>query len=225
MDNQIALQKLNQLLPLAERQATLPAPLAELYRTVLHSFVNRGHPLTRTEIGQQGPDLDVSQALTRLANEDLIVLAEDTQEIIGAYPLTLEETPHQVRVNGHTLRAMCAVDALAVSPLFGQPTEIESRCRMTDTSILLRQTGTTILAAEPDEAIRVGIHWQPPQSCAAHSLCREMVFLVDIATAEKWQAIDPEQRDCFSLSEAIELGAAFFRPLLAKNPVPTGDSQ
>lgn len=46
MDNQIALQKLNQLLPLAERQAALPAPLTELHRAVLHSFVNRGRPLT-----------------------------------------------------------------------------------------------------------------------------------------------------------------------------------
>ena len=120
MDNQIALQKLNQLLPLAERQAALPAPLTELHRAVLHSFVNRGRPLTRTEIKQQWLGLDASQALTRLAGDDLIVLAADTQEIIGAYPLTLEETPHHVRVNGHTLRAMCALDALAVSPLFGR---------------------------------------------------------------------------------------------------------
>ena len=141
MDNQIALQKLNQLLPLADRQAALPAPLAELHREVLHSFVNRGCPLTQAEIKQQWPGLDVSQALTRLADDDLIVLAADTQEIIGAYPLTLEDTPHFVRINGHTLRAMCALDALAVSPLFGRPTEIESRCRVTDTPIVLRQTG------------------------------------------------------------------------------------
>jgi len=223
MDNPTALQKLNQLLPLAERQAALPAPLASLHRAVLHSFISQGRPLTHTEIKQRWPDLNVSQALTRLAGDDLTVLAVDTQEIIGAYPLTLEDTPHQVRVKGHTLRAMCAVDALAVSPLFGQPTEIESRCRVTDAPILLRQSGTAILVTEPAktiQAMQVGIHWQPPQSCAAHNLCREMVFLVNAAAAKTWQAIDPVQRDFFSLSEAIALGAAFFIPLLAEHPLP-----
>ncbi len=216
MDTQTALHRLNHLLPLAKRQAALPAPLAELHRSVLHSFVESGHPLTRAEMEQQWPGLDVAQALTRLAGDDLIVLISDTQEIIGAYPLTLEETPHKVRVNGHILRAMCALDALAVSPLFGQPTEIESICRMTGTPIILRQNGTTILAVEPNDAAHVGIHWQPPQTCAAHSLCREMVFLANTTAAAAWRAVAPEQRDCFSLPDAIEIGAIFFTPLLTE---------
>lgn len=170
--------------------------------------------MTHPEIKQRWPGLDVSQALTRLAGDDLIVLAPDTEEFIGAYPLTLEETPHKVRVNGHTLRAMCALDALAVSPLFGYPTEIESRCRVTDAPIFLRQAGTTILAAEPGNTIQVGIYWQPPHTCAAHSLCREMIFLADAAAAETWRAIASDQRDCFSLPNAIELGATFFTPLI-----------
>ena len=213
MNNHTALQKLNHLLPLAERQAALPSPLAKLHQAVLHSFIDSGRPLTHAKMKQQWSGLDVSQALTRLAGDDLIVLDSDTQEIIGAYPLTLEETPHKVRVNGHTLRAMCALDALAVSPLFGYPTEIESICRVTNAPIFLRQVGTTILAAEPSNAIQVGIHWQPPQTCAAHSLCREMVFLADVAAAETWRAIARDQRDSFSLPNAIELGAAFFTPL------------
>ena len=213
MDNPTALRNLSQLLPLAERQAALPSPLVELHQAVLHSFIDNGRPLTRVKMKQQWPGLDVTGALARLAGDDLIVLASDTQEIIGAYPLTLEETPHKVRVNGHILRAMCALDALAVSPLFGYPTEIESRCRVTNTPIFLRQAGVTILAAEPGNAIQVGIHWQPPQACAAHSLCQEMVFLADVAASETWRAIAPDQRDCFSLPNAIELGAAFFTSL------------
>ncbi|HMQ53391.1 MAG TPA: organomercurial lyase [Anaerolineae bacterium] len=209
-----ALHRLNQLLPLAERQAALPAPLIELHRAVLRAFINRGCPLTRAEIEQQWPDLALEPALARLAGDDLIVLAPDTQEIIGAYPLTGEDTPHKVRVNGHTLRAMCALDALSVSPLFGIPVEIESNCRVTDQPLLLHQDGATLPLTKPSAEIQVGIHWQPPQTCAAHSLCREMVFLVDAAAAETWQAVAPEQRDCFSLPNAIALGAAFFSPLL-----------
>lgn len=83
---------------------------------------------------------------------------------------------------------------------------------MTNTPIFLRQDGVAVLAAEPSLEIQVGIHWQPPQTCAANSLCREMVFLADATVAATWQTVAPAQRDCFSLPVAIELGAAFFTP-------------
>ncbi len=219
MDVQTALHQLNQLLPLAGRQAALPAPLAELHRAVLHAWIDQGRPPQRSELARRWPNLSLSEALAQLAGDDLLVLSPDGEHVAGAYPLTLEETPHRLLANGHSLRAMCALDALAVGPLFGLPAEIESTCRVTGTPLFLRQAGATLLAAETSADIRVGIHWQPPQSCAAHSLCREMVFLVDAVAAAEWQAIAPDQRDCFSLTAAIELGAAFFMPLLA-NPVP-----
>lgn len=215
MDVQTALKQLNQLLPLAGRQAALPAPLAEVHRAVLRTWIDHGRPPQLAALARRWPNLPLSAALARLAADDLLVLSPGGEQIAGAYPLTLEETPHRLRANGHTLRAMCALDALAVGPLFGLPVEIESICRVTGAPIFLRQNGVSLLAAEPSGDIRVGIHWQPPQSCAAHSLCREMVFLVDAAAAAEWQAIAPDQRDGFSLAAAIELGAAFFAPLLA----------
>jgi len=218
MKSQIALQKLNQLLPLGRRQAALAEPLADLHQTILRSFVENGQPLSRADIEQQWPNIDAARLLAHLDSNDLIVLNPDTQEIIGAYPLTMEKTPHRIRVNDYTLRAMCALDALAVSPLFGLSTEIESICRVTDTLIYLSQQGDTIVAATPSTEIQVGIHWQPPQSCAAHSLCREMVFLRDGAAAATWRNTAPGTRDCFNLAEAIELATAFFTPLLMMRP-------
>lgn len=218
MSSQAALQRLNNLLPLTERQQVLPIALIQLHQTILLRWFETGSPPTFAELARRWPELGLLEALAQLNRDDLIVLA-DARTIIGAYPLTLEETPHQVRANGHILRAMCAIDALAISPLYGQPTQIESRCRMTDTPILLRQDGNMIIEAQPSRAIQVGIHWQPPQSCAAHSLCREMVFLADAAAAAAWQAIAPSQRDRLTLAEAIELGDTFFAPLLAKIPL------
>lgn len=217
MSYRAALQRLNNLLPLAERQQSLSVAERELHQTILRHWFQTGAPPRYHQMAKRWPEPGLAETLARLSRDDLIVLA-DPHTIVGAYPLTLEETPHLVRANGHSLRAMCAVDALAVSPLFGRPTQIESRCRVTGAPVQIQQDGTTVLAAQPTATLQVGIHWQPPQSCAAHSLCREMVFLVDAAAAA-WQAIDPDRRDCFTLPGAIELGAAFFVPLLAKIPV------
>lgn len=216
-----ALRRLNSLLPLADRQRALPTAYQQLHQTILRRWFETGSPPDTAELAQRCPELDLPDTLVQLSGADLIVL-DSAQTIVGAYPLTLEETPHVVQINGHILQAMCAVDALAISPLFGQPTQIESRCRVTDKPVLIRQAGATVLEAHPSAAVRVGIHWQPPQTCAAHSLCREMVFLVDGAAAAAWQATAPDQRDCLTLAEAIELGDTFFAPLLAKIPAPPG---
>ena len=61
----------------------------------------------------------------------------------------------------------------------------------------------------------VGIRWQSTSGCAAQSLCLEMVFLADRATAESWRQDDPGNIDVFTLRDAVAFGAAFFRPLLA----------
>ena len=39
-------------------------------------------------------------------------------EALGAYPLTMEKREYAVQVNNHTVYAMCALDALAVSTMF-----------------------------------------------------------------------------------------------------------
>ena len=42
----------------------------------------------------------------------------------------------------------------------------------------------------------------------------DLIFLKDEETAATWKASGTEQKETFNLAEAIELGAAFFVPLL-----------
>ena len=69
-------------------------------------------------------------------------------------------------------------------------------------------------AQNPDDPW-VGIHWAPACGHTAHSLCRQMLFLADEATAHQWQADAPDARHLYTLRQAIDLSAAFFVPLLA----------
>jgi len=209
-----AVARLNSQLPLKARQQQLDAPLARVHRGMIRALVEQGRPLTREEIGALLDGGDVDSALERLAKDDLVVLSGDSSGAVGAYPVTSEDTPHRIAVHGHEIHAMCALDALSVGPMFQTEVVIHSRCHLTGDPIHIRQRDREILLAEPAGDIQVGVRWQAPTACAAHSMCMEMVFLKDRATGTQWQGGDTQSVSLFSLDQAVAFGAAFFVPLM-----------
>jgi mercuric reductase len=142
------------------------------------------------------------------------VLNTTGTEIVGAYPMTTEDTPHHLRVNKQPVNAMCALDALSVGPMFNAEVEISSHCHVTGTAITVHMQGENLQEVSPSPDIHVGVRWQNPSACAAHSMCLEMVFLKDRPTALEWQAGDTENTSLFNLQDAVAFGAGFFTPLL-----------
>lgn len=215
MNTNDALDRLNGLLPLADNQHRLEAPLRDLHRRILQDFVARGCPPSRGEMQQLG-DYSLDDALQQLASGDLVVLSPDRQSICGAYPFTVEERVHSVSVNGHRVHAMCALDALSVAPMFQLATTVKSRCHVTADPVEVEMQGGNVLSASPADP-RVGIRWQGTSGCAAQSLCLDMVFLRDRETAEGWQVQDSANISILDLPSAVALGAAFFGPLLEES--------
>ena len=209
-----ALNRLQAILPLKERQEDCSRQIKELHQQVLRSFVTRGRILTREEMAQQVSNLE--DAVSVLKSHDMVVFSGDG-EPVGAYPFTMEEREHKVQVNGHQVYAMCALDALAVSPMFGMKTQTTSRCRITGDPVSIQQSGETI--ENPDEAgdIHFGINRgaENAASCSPDSQWMEMKFLKDGETARQWLAADPPNREVFTLQEAVEFGARFFVPLMS----------
>lgn len=205
-----ALERLEDQLPLRERQRALPPTYADIHRRILHGFAEGGHPPSLSRLQTGGRD-EIGEVLERLAGDDLIVV--ENGEIVGAYPFTLESTPHRITVGEHDLNAMCSLDAVAIAPVFGVEVRTVSECAVTGAPVRVLQRDTAVTSAEPGE-LRIGIRWTQPQGCAAHSMCKEMVFLADDQAAAVWQGSDPEGDGIFTLSDAIELGFRFFRPLL-----------
>jgi hypothetical protein len=120
-----AVQRLNEQLPLKARQQALPPGLASVHRATLTSLAEQGQPPNREELGELLDSGDIDAAIARLANDDLVVLNAAGTEIVGAYPMTTEDTPHHLRINKQPVNAMCALDALSVGPMFDAAT-----CRM-----------------------------------------------------------------------------------------------
>jgi hypothetical protein len=200
------LARLSEQLPLAARQSQLDDVLRAVHRSILWSFVRTG------EAAGVSPS-----AAERLAADDLVVV-DDSGRVAGAYPFTTEATDHRLRIDGVAVGAMCSLDAVAVAPVFEVATEVRSRCHVTGVPVAFRQTPSgepVAVDSDPSELV-IGIRWQQPEGCAAHSMCRDMVFLENADVAGRWQDGDEEGVGLFPMSEAVEFGLRFFGPLVGR---------
>lgn len=205
-----ALKRLNSILPLTSGLKSLSVDDAALYCKLINSYVQQGRTLTREEVGELVGNAE--QALNNIVGSKLIVLDADGNPA-GAYPFTSEEREHKVHVNGVTVHCMCALDALAVSPMFNTPTIIDSQCRLTGKKIHIEQNGTEFSGGMLD--VWFGINWGAAASdtVCAESLCMEMMFLANESVAREWVAESPETREIFDLPLAVDFAAGFFVPL------------
>ncbi len=205
------LERLTAIIPLAARQAALPAAWRAMHRAILAGYAAEGRPPRRADLAAATQEIEA--LLAQLDDDDMIV-RDAHGEISGAYPFTSEATPHRVTLGEVTVHAMCAVDALAVAPMLGCATRVDSHCAVSHAPVQVSMDGLAITAQAPDDPW-VGIHWAPASGHTAHSLCRQMLFLADAPTAEAWRGAAPDARRLYTLRQAIDLGAAFFVPLLA----------
>ena len=209
-----AIERLNSQLPLRQRQNQLEQELKRAHQAILRSLVNSGRPSTQVELSQILGEHNIEAGIQRLATDDLVVFDAAGKKIVGAYPVTIEKTHHHVTVYGNDIFAMCALDAVSIAPMFDTDVQINSCCHVTRSAIAIRMNRSEVLGADPFSEIRVGVRWQMPSGAAAHSMCLEMVFLVNQQGALGWQNGNTEDISLFTLPEAVEFGKGFFKPLL-----------
>ena len=115
-----AIKRLDSILPLISGLKSLSDEDTALYCKLINSYVQQGRALTHQEVGELV--VDATQALNNMVESKLIVL-DAAGNPAGAYPFTSQQREHKVQVNGQQVHCMCALDALAVSPMFNIPTK------------------------------------------------------------------------------------------------------
>ena len=209
-----AVDRLNKILPLAERQRRLGRETADIYQMILKSYIDIGRTLNKTEIAEHATDID--EVINTLRSNDMVVF-DSNDEPVGAYPFTMEMRDHRVKVNGNTVHSMCALDALAISPMYNIKTHIDSKCHVTGDSISIDQLNQEVLNKQENEEVHFGINWNSAaNNCCATSLCTEMIFLKDKKIADTWLSDDLENREIFNIDDAIEFSSRFFSPLVSE---------
>ena len=199
------------------RRARLTGAESELYLWILRRFATEGRP-SRVELREAAEQLglDVEQALETLAREDLVRRGSDG-EIAVAYPFSGRPTAHRVRFpGGHEVDAMCAIDALGIAPMFGEPIEIASRDPVSGDAIEARVAPDGTADWSPRSAVVVaGVLDRGSDSC--RGCCPVLNFFVSPVNAERWLTEHPQVRGIvISMDEAAAAGQAVFGDALTQ---------
>ncbi|MDT8453144.1 MAG: organomercurial lyase [Gammaproteobacteria bacterium] len=204
-----AIQRLAAILPLRQNLESLDAEARKIHDAIQRCYITEGRAPTLAEINAVIPQ--ARDALHTLAGKDIIVTNAEG-EIIGAYPFSSEPRTSRIEINGHSVHAMCALDALAPSAMAHCKSRVVSRCAVTQAEVMVELDDRKILNADETRDLFVGINWQAARSAGscATSLCTEMLFLKGEAVASQWQAESPASREIFTLPEAIQFSAGFF---------------
>jgi hypothetical protein len=208
-----------------ECASRLSHPGRLVHQAILRAFARTGQAPSRTDLDQvaDAGGVEPAAALAELDRADLIVL-DPRDEVLAAYPFSAAPTPHRLTVaTGTSVHAMCAIDALGVSAMLGQP--------------------VTVTSAEPDSGQQVTVQvdgdqasWQPPTAlvlaaatddcCApsAQRTCGYINFFTTDAAALAWADDHPELSwTLLDQPQALANAVAEFGPLLGDpEPVPPG---
>lgn len=197
-----------------ERFRTLTEGERAFYRWILTSF-GAGTPPGPDDLADTASslELEVEPTLERLARADLVHHEPATGAIVVAYPFSGQPTAHRVRLDRREVYAMCAIDALGISPMLSEPIEIFSRDPLTgeDIHVALEPGGGG--SWQPQEAVVVSGKTGSGESC--DSCCPVLNFFASNANAERWLAAHADvQGSVISLDDAIDAGRTVFGDIL-----------
>jgi alkylmercury lyase len=201
----------------------LPAPQDSLWRTVLTLFASQGRPPSVAEIASDTgwPAAQVRALLLELQTHDHLGVNQAADAIVYVYPFTSQPTEHRVSINGRTLNALCAIDALGACGMYRTDATITSSCRLCGTAI---EIGTARHGAALNHARPAGaVVWYDfaYRQTAATSCCPSIGFFCCDEHLQQWMAAQATARTgCrLTLGEALEVGRAIFGPVFAGSTV------
>lgn len=197
------------------------------WRTILRFYADRGRPPTLTEIvvaSDIAPD-GLAEVLHKLRSYDLIGLDSHTGDIQLAYPFTQMATGHRVKIRGHVLHALCAIDALGVAGMYGTDIAISSLCHHCGASVHVETAleGKALRSVTPNGAVV----WYDfaYDANAATSCCPAIAFFCSDEHLRQWVNDQRPRRDGLGMTmdEALEVGRAIFGPVLVESSLALDD--
>jgi alkylmercury lyase len=147
---------------------------------------------------------DKSPEEVRAALERFPSAEWDEQGRVVGLGLTLRLTPHRLELEGRTLFAWCALDALLFPVLLGRPARIESPCRGTGDPVHIEVTPAGIEAVEPPSAV-VSIVAARDLTNFRRVSCNNAHFFSSPEAASRWLEKHPEAT-ILSVEDAFRLG-------------------
>jgi len=199
------------------RLARLSEAERVFYRWILRRFAD-GHRPDAAIAGETASrlGLEPGDALDTLAREDLVHRDARTGKIVVAYPFSGRPTPHRVRIGRRReVDAMCAVDALGISFMLGEATEVVSSDPLTGEEVRIWLDPGRALRWEPEgAAVFAGGNCRAGPASAA--CCAFVNFFASRENAQRYlRETAAVEGEVLSIPEAVESGSLVFGGLLS----------
>jgi alkylmercury lyase len=189
----------------------LPGPLLRLLAD--------GKPVSPKQIAA---DLDIlPDNLTSALQQSTAVELDEDGNVVAAFGLSLNPTPHHFEVAGNALHAWCALDTLYIPVVIKQTARVESICPVTGAKIRLSVTPDGVESLEPADAVLV-IAVEGASQCGAsiqESFCDHVHFLSSPEAASEWSA-DRQMTIILSVDDAHKVGGIMVEHVFDK---PSGE--
>lgn len=202
--------------PTSKRQAALTPPERELHRSILRALA-AGRRLDSAQLAKlaAAAGLDADSARAVLETNDLVHVDRATGDVLVAYPFSATPTAHRVSLTGGAdVFAMCAIDALGIPAMTGEPAEIRSRDPSTGEPIEIALDGAGEAEWRPQGSVVV-MGCSDHHGTSAVCMCPNTNFAASHAGGEALLAALPSgSGTLLSLPEAIQLGREIFGELL-----------
>ena len=102
--------------------------------------------------------------------------------------------------------------------MFNVKTHIDSTCHVSGANISIDQFDQQVLNVDENRNVHFGIKWNSAaNNCCATSLCTERILLKDEEIAKQWLSEDTDNREIFTIDEAMEFATSFFKPLISNS--------
>ncbi len=176
-------------------------------RAILDRFIAEGGPVKVSEF-----PAEARAVIARLDEKDLI-LVEDGQ-IRVAYPFSGTRTAFVVVLpDGRQRYAVCAIDALGIPVMLGQPVSIQSSCHHCGESMEV-DVGPDGPVGGPEVMVWVGKRGDIRQKACA-SICLTLNLFRSSEHLESWREAHPDVPGAAAfLEEAFKVAAKVFGELL-----------
>lgn len=186
-----------------------------VHQAILRSFARTGSPPPLDELDGvvTGSGRTTREVLAALHERDAIRLAPGGRVAV-AYPFSVTPTSHRVRIGDAVdVYAMCAIDALGISPMLDRDTRIESVDVTSGRPITVTTTGGRTTWDPRSAVVFVGADagGGPSADCC----CDYLNFFTDETAAQAWMAAHSRiPGQILTQADAEALGARLFGALL-----------
>ncbi len=190
---QSAMQKLKEEFPLEHRVTNALPETQTAYVQVLRHWLEQAAP--------PGKDIVSAAALDALASMDAVVVDAHG---IGCYPFSARDTGIHAHIEGKSVWAMCALDALAIARLSHKASRVTARCTVCQCHLTVPVDANGSVEQTAGEGIRIVRRRHGPQGGpCCETLCSAIQFLCKHCGV-------PSGAESYTLPEAAALGNNFF---------------